>query len=474
MDKVPVDRDETLRRAEKLLRQGKLDGAIAEYVQLVTDQPDDWNSMNALGDLYVRAGHSDHAVAWFTTVADHLFDQGFLPKAAALYKKTLKISDDEHSMLRLADLAARQGVLVDAKAYLRQAAELRRTRGDQRGAAEMIVRVGELDPADAECKLVAARAAVHLGDVSRACALLEDAAAAFDRQRREGDALAALAEAVRLDPSRMGLRSRLLRGFLHQGDIGQARSVARTSAELQEVAQALEQQGRRREALEILTEAAQLDPHDLALRARLARECLNEGFPQHARTFLSPDSVGDDPDLLLTLARVELETGRIDQGRSALTRLLMRRPDRREDLVALARDLAERKHVDAAFASVEIAADAALLEEDWAAAAAALDEFVSYAPTHIAALLRLVEICVDGGLETTMHRVQAQLADAYLAAGLGAEARVIAEDLVAREPWIAAHVDRFRRALTLLGVLDPDTIIVERLSGECRAGSMLR
>ena len=67
IDKVPVDRDETLRRAEKLLRQGKLDGAIAEYVQLVTDQPDDWNSMNALGDLYVRAGHSDHAVAWFTT-----------------------------------------------------------------------------------------------------------------------------------------------------------------------------------------------------------------------------------------------------------------------------------------------------------------------------------------------------------------------------------------------------------------------
>ena len=71
---MPVDRNETLRRAEKLLRQGKLDGAIAEYVQLVTDQPDDWSSMNALGDLYVRAGHSDHAVAWFTTVADHAWE----------------------------------------------------------------------------------------------------------------------------------------------------------------------------------------------------------------------------------------------------------------------------------------------------------------------------------------------------------------------------------------------------------------
>ena len=42
---------------------------------------------------------------------------------------------------------------------------------------------------------------------------------------------------------------------------------------------------------------------------------------------------------------------------------------------------------------------------------------------------------MDGGLESTMYDAQAQLADAYLAAGQGAEARAIAEDLVAREPW---------------------------------------
>ena len=53
---VAIDRDATLKQAEKLLRQGKLDGAIEEYVRLVDDQPQDWNSINALGDLYVRAG----------------------------------------------------------------------------------------------------------------------------------------------------------------------------------------------------------------------------------------------------------------------------------------------------------------------------------------------------------------------------------------------------------------------------------
>ena len=65
-----------------------------------------------------------------------------------------------------------------------------------------------------------------------------------------------------------------------------------------------------------------------------------------------------------------------------------------------------------------------------------------------------------------MFSAQAQLADAYITAGMANEARFIAEDLVAREPWERANVERFRRALELLGEPDPDAIIAERLSGE--------
>jgi tetratricopeptide (TPR) repeat protein len=64
-----------------------------------------------------------------------------------------------------------------------------------------------------------------------------------------------------------------------------------------------------------------------------------------------------------------------------------------------------------------------------------------------------------------MFEAQAQLADAYLSTGQGAEARAIAEDLVAREPWDQAHMDRFRRSLILLNVPDPDAVIAERLNG---------
>jgi tetratricopeptide (TPR) repeat protein len=96
----------------------------------------------------------------------------------------------------------------------------------------------------------------------------------------------------------------------------------------------------------------------------------------------------------------------------------------------------------------------------------ALHEFTTRVRSHLVALMRLVEICVDGGLEATMYEAQAALADAYLDAGRALEARIISEDLVAREPWNRVNIDRFRRALVMLGESDPDGIIAERLSGE--------
>jgi Flp pilus assembly protein TadD len=60
---VPFDRDETLRKGEKLLRQGKLDLAIAEYRAVIEAEPLDWNTANTLGDLYFRSGQIDKAEA---------------------------------------------------------------------------------------------------------------------------------------------------------------------------------------------------------------------------------------------------------------------------------------------------------------------------------------------------------------------------------------------------------------------------
>ena len=146
---MPIDREAALKQAEKLLRQGKLEGAIAEYVRLVEDQPKDWNAINALGDLYARAGDNDRAAAQYVRIADYLFAEGFLPKAAALYKKALRVkATDEHTLAQLGEIAVRQGLFADAKAYFQRLGDERRARGAHRGAAEIVARLSAAAPDD--------------------------------------------------------------------------------------------------------------------------------------------------------------------------------------------------------------------------------------------------------------------------------------------------------------------------------------
>jgi Flp pilus assembly protein TadD len=195
---VALDRDAILKQGEKLLRQGKLEGAIAEYVRLVEDQPRDWNTINALGDLYARAGQPDQAAVQYIRIADHLFSDGILTKAAALYRKALKVRpDDEQTLLQLAETSARQGLFADARASLRQLAKHRRDRGDERGALDCLVRLGSLEDADPEAQVAAGKAARALDDVTRAVRLYVAAAEGFETANRNAEALDALAEAAR-------------------------------------------------------------------------------------------------------------------------------------------------------------------------------------------------------------------------------------------------------------------------------------
>jgi tetratricopeptide (TPR) repeat protein len=181
--------------------------------------------------------------------------------------------------------------------------------------------------------------------------------------------------------------------------------------------------------------------------------------------FLSPETAGENAALWLTLGEIERRGGRYPEGRAAVARAIQIDKRQREDAVVLGCRIAEIAP-DSGYQCIEAVAESALTDGDFGAAAAALHEFVTRVRNHLVALMRLVEICVDGGLEATMYEAQAQLADAYLDVGRGLEARIISEDLVAREPWNRANLERFRRALVMLGEQDPDAIIADRLSGE--------
>jgi tetratricopeptide (TPR) repeat protein len=399
-------REEALKKAEKLLRQGKLDLAIAEYVRMVEEQPRDWNARNTLGDLYVRASQADMAAAQYRQIADHLMHEGFYPKAAAIYKKILKIKPDEESVqLNLGEISAKQGLLADARTYFLGIAKRRRARDDRAGADEMIVRLGALDPNDFDARALAARTLAQNGD---------GVSAAMQYRAMHADLL---------------------------------------------------EKGRAPEAMAALREAVTCNPEDTEGRAELARAAVAGGDLDAAKTYLDREIAGDDPALLMALMEMELRSGAMEHARDILMSLLQRDPSLRTRIVDLAWTVGPASP-EAAFVCIDVIVDADLAAGNFVDAAATLQEFATRVPGQIAALLKLVEICVDGGLEATMYEAQAVLADAYLEAGQAAEARVIAEDLVAREPWEPVHIDRFRRALVMLGVEDPDTLIAERLSGQ--------
>ncbi len=460
------DRNGTLRNAEKLLRQGKLDAAAAEYLRVVEDQPGDWNTANTLGDLYARAGQVERALEQFLKVAESLRDEGQFVKAAAIYKKILKLQpDNERALLQAAELVASQGLFADARTYLNIVLEKRKAAGDVRGAAMAKVRIGSLDPNDYAARVEGAKARLEMNDTNGAVSELTTIAEELSEKARYEEAIEALRLAATVDPENEQIRTQLFDIYTAAEDFTRAADCAVTPAQFISLADSLELRERHDEAVEMLRRAAQLDTENTELRARLAKTFIARGDIQSAGEYLTVETAGGDPQLLMTAAEIQLRGGKVDEGMALVRKLFEEDPARREEIAMLGWNIGPHAP-DAGFAVVELSAEAAVAKHDWASAAAALQEFVTRVPAHIPALMRLVEICVDGGLEATMYTAQAQLADAYIAAGSVAEARFIAEDLVAREPWERANIERFRRTLELLGEPDPDGVIAERLSGQ--------
>jgi len=173
----------------------------------VEEQPQDWNAINALGDLYLRAGRNDKAIEQFIRIADHQFSEGFFPKSAALYKKALKLEPDhEHILMQLAEIGERQKKFADVKQYLKQVAKQRQARGEERAAAECILRLAlaargghRIEGRSGQGRAADWRRLPCRGTAQGAAHLLE-------KDKKRNEALQLLAEAAEIDPFDSELR----------------------------------------------------------------------------------------------------------------------------------------------------------------------------------------------------------------------------------------------------------------------------
>ncbi|MGC1620443.1 MAG: tetratricopeptide repeat protein, partial [Candidatus Acidiferrum sp.] len=111
--------------AQKLLNQGKVPQAIAEYQQILKFEPRDQVTLMTIGELYIRQGETFQAIDYFERLAQIFVGDGFLTKAIAVYKRIAKLAPEEIRPLeKLADLYVQQGVMSEARPLFLQLAEL--------------------------------------------------------------------------------------------------------------------------------------------------------------------------------------------------------------------------------------------------------------------------------------------------------------------------------------------------------------
>src|ERR1700741_753632 len=133
--------------AQKLLNQGKVPQAIAEYQHILKYEPKDQVTLMTIGELYIRQGETFQAIEYFERLAQIFVADGFLTKAIAVYKRIAKLAPEEIKPLeRLSDLYVEQGGMSEARPLFLQLAEIHLKHNRQTEAVALLKKLLLADP----------------------------------------------------------------------------------------------------------------------------------------------------------------------------------------------------------------------------------------------------------------------------------------------------------------------------------------
>jgi pilus assembly protein FimV len=363
--------------AQKLLNQGKVAQAIAEYQLILKYEPRDQVTLMTVGELYIRQGETFQAIDYFERLAQIFVGDGFLTKAIAVYKRIAKLAPEEIRPLeKLADLYVQQGVMSEARPLFLQLAEIHLKNNRQPEAVNLLkklllaepdnlriqIRLADLYHAmgsrkDAvETYVSAAQRALARGDQAE-CEKLADKALALDQQNlaaaivkaRSYSARGNTAEAAELlektsELEKGGEQAELLLDlYLKSSDWEKSSALAlrifeadeKNFGPVQKVTEALLQSGQSDKAMTIMerTRIAMLDAGENEAVARLLVEMttrmpgrieplewLVDSYSRTSDAFRMPDALAQLGDALVA-------DGQLDRAKEIFEQLLDREPD---------------------------------------------------------------------------------------------------------------------------------------------------
>jgi len=209
--------------AQKLLNQGKVPQAIAEYQQILKYEPKDQVTLMTIGELYIRQGETFQAIDYFERLAQIFVGDGFLTKAIAVYKRIAKLAPEEIRPLeKLADLYVQQGVMSEARPLFLQLAEIHLKSNRQPEAVALLKKLLLAEPDNLRIQIRLADLYTAMGQTADA---IEAYVSAAQRALARGDSTECekLADrALKLDPKNMAAVIVKARIHSSKGDVAEA------------------------------------------------------------------------------------------------------------------------------------------------------------------------------------------------------------------------------------------------------------
>ena len=289
---MAFDRLKTLRTAERYLETGKIPAAIKEYSKIVESEPEDFTTLNILGDLHVRTGNQAAAITCFRRIAEHYRDQDFALKAIAMFRKIDRLQPGNIEIAtHLADLYAQQDLVIEARAHYLIVANAHAKAGATQDGLEVLRKIADLDPQNTDVRIKLAEGYLHEGMSKEAAASFTEAGQNLLARGSLDQALEVFGKSLKIEPA----DRETLKGVLDT-------HVARGTAY---------------EAAEIVASASRENPGDVDLLSMLARAYLEAEDPEQAEVVIT-SLIANDGTLYLRLIEVARLYVQIDQIEEAV------------------------------------------------------------------------------------------------------------------------------------------------------------
>ena len=161
---MALDRAKARANAEKFLRANRVEEAIRELQKLAEDNPHDIQTLNQIGNLYLRVGKKEAAVPMFLKVAELYNKNGFATKAVASLKIATRESPENLAAWEmLAALSEQQGFAREARQAYDQVAQLVAKSGNLDAAIRIQRKIIELEPENLKVRIQLGDNLVKLG-----------------------------------------------------------------------------------------------------------------------------------------------------------------------------------------------------------------------------------------------------------------------------------------------------------------------